>query len=138
VLIESLKMITTKLTFSFQQLQYQEEYGGQLEQPPSHIGGSSSRSPSPSPNDSPALSFQQPAFISSITHPYSWWSSLWKPSKLMFTAPVAIFYTKRKIGTTPSCSSWSPIPSAKHGIPHASSGTVRFSPCTSAITRSSF
>jgi len=51
------------------QLQYKDEYGGQLEPPPSHIGAGSSRSPSPSPTDSPAQSFQQPAFVPSITHP---------------------------------------------------------------------
>lgn len=52
------------------QLQYQDnEYGGQLEAPQAFVGGSSSRTPSPSPTDSPAISFQQPAYIPSITHP---------------------------------------------------------------------
>ena len=51
-------------------LQYQDnEYGRQIEVPQAHVGDTSSRTPSPSPTDSPAVSFQQPAYIPSITHP---------------------------------------------------------------------
>lgn len=52
------------------QLQYQDnEHGRQIEVSQAHVGDNSSRTPSPSPTDSPAVSFQQPAYIPSITHP---------------------------------------------------------------------